>query len=216
MKDEGRIFCLRRDVVDVPWLLLRPLQAEDGALWAAEPAESDLALNVFWRMCNIARRGVYAPQESGLPLDALKHHEAGERFAVRNSGAQAVVEGCGGNGCEYMTGGTIVILGEVGNNFGAGMTGGMAFVYDPKELFSVKVNGDSVIYQRVETDYWDGVLKKLILSHAQETGSRHAQNLLDQWEWEKPKFWQICPKEMLTRLKHPLKQEDGPQEARLS
>ncbi len=59
--------------------------------------------------------------------------QAGERFAVRNSGATAVVEGCGSNGCEYMTGGTVVILGAVGDNFGAGFTGGMAFVYDPED-----------------------------------------------------------------------------------
>ena len=58
--------------------------------------------------------------------------QSGERFAVRNSGAEAVVEGCDSNGCEYMTGGTVVILGKVGDNFAAGMTGGMAFVYDPK------------------------------------------------------------------------------------
>ena len=64
--------------------------------------------------------------------------QAGERFAVRNSGATAVVEGCGSNGCEYMTGGTIVILGDVGDNFGAGMTGGMGFVYDPEIHFKIK------------------------------------------------------------------------------
>ncbi|MGE3517511.1 MAG: hypothetical protein AB7J63_01030 [Vicinamibacterales bacterium] len=79
----GRTFCLRRDVVDVPWLLLRPLQPEDGALWAAENADADLALNAFLRVWNIAKRGAYAPQESGMPLDALKHHEAAERFAVQ-------------------------------------------------------------------------------------------------------------------------------------
>ena len=61
--------------------------------------------------------------------------QAGERFAVRNSGAVAVVEGCGSNGCEYMTGGTVVILGPVGDNFGAGFTGGMAYVYDPQRRF---------------------------------------------------------------------------------
>ena len=75
--------------------------------------------------------------------------QAGERFAVRNSGADAVVEGCGSNGCEYMTGGTAVILGAVGDNFGAGMTGGMAFVYDPDDTFQRAVNPDSVIWQRL-------------------------------------------------------------------
>src|SRR5690606_25503416 len=75
--------------------------------------------------------------------------QAGERFAVRNSGAAVVVEGCGANGCEYMTGGTAVILGPVGDNFAAGMSGGMAFVYDPDETLPLRVNGDSVIYRRL-------------------------------------------------------------------
>ncbi len=75
--------------------------------------------------------------------------QAGERFAVRNSGATAVVEGCGSNGCEYMTGGMAVILGPVGDNFGAGMTGGMAFVYDADGLFEHHVNSDSIVWQRI-------------------------------------------------------------------
>src|SRR6056297_2477182 len=83
---------------------------------------------------------------------------AGERFAVRNSGARVVVEGCGSNGCEYMTGGTAVILGNVGANFGAGMTGGMAYVYDPDGDFERRVNPDQVTWQRVQTDYWEGVV----------------------------------------------------------
>ena len=73
--------------------------------------------------------------------------QAGERFAVRNSGSFAVVEGCGAHGCEYMTGGTAIILGEVGDNFGAGMTGGMAFVYDEKNEFEKFVNPTSIIWQ---------------------------------------------------------------------
>ena len=72
--------------------------------------------------------------------------QAGERFAVRNSGATAVVEGCGSNGCEYMTGGNIIILGPTGDNFGAGMTGGMAFVYDNDEKFKHRVNEDTLIF----------------------------------------------------------------------
>jgi len=82
---------------------------------------------------------------------------AGERFCVRNSGATVVVEGCGSNGCEYMTGGQAVILGEVGDNFGAGMTGGMAFVYDPDGEFGKVVNPETVVWQGVETDHWAGV-----------------------------------------------------------
>ena len=87
--------------------------------------------------------------------------QAGDRFAVRNSGAITVVEGCDSNGCEYMTGGVAVILGNVGDNFAAGMTGGMAFIYDKSKEFEKKVNPDSVVWQNVETEYWINFLKKL-------------------------------------------------------
>src|SRR5581483_8026834 len=97
--------------------------------------------------------------------------QAGERFAVRNSGAEVVVEGCGSNGCEYMTGGTAVILGSVGDNFAAGMSGGMAFVHDSGNDFSHRLNPDSVIAQRVETEHWEGVLKSLIETHVEVTQS---------------------------------------------
>ena len=73
--------------------------------------------------------------------------QSGERFAVRNSGAESVIEGCDSNGCEYMTGGTVVILGKVGDNFAAGMTGGMAFIYNPNQDFENYVNPNSVIWQ---------------------------------------------------------------------
>ena len=82
--------------------------------------------------------------------------QAGERFAVRNSGAVAVVEGCGSNGIEYMTGGMAVILGAVGDNFGAGMTGGMAFVYDRARGFAHMANPDSIVAaQRLASQYWE-------------------------------------------------------------
>ena len=103
-----------------------------------------------------------------------------------------------------MTGGVAVILGGVGDNFAAGMTGGMAFVHDPKNEFAIKVNPDSVVWERIASSYWNDLLVSLIEEHVAETGSRHAKRLLDQWEIEKQNFWQICPKEMLNRLKHPL------------
>ena len=87
--------------------------------------------------------------------------QAGERFAVRNSGALTVVEGCGSNGIEYMTGGVAVILGNVGENFAAGMTGGMAFVRDPANEFAIKVNPDSVVWQRLASRYWENLLVEL-------------------------------------------------------
>jgi glutamate synthase (NADPH/NADH) large chain len=130
--------------------------------------------------------------------------QAGERFAVRNSGADVVVEGCGANGCEYMTGGVAVILGSVGDNFAAGMTGGMAFVYDEAGQFPRYVNPDSVIWQRIDSLHWEGVVRDLIAEHVQETQSRFAQRLLNDWALERDNFWQIVPKEMLSRLPQPL------------
>ena len=130
--------------------------------------------------------------------------QAGERFAVRNSGAYAVVEGCGSNGCEYMTGGMAVILGDVGHNFAAGMTGGMAFVYDAENRFMQRVNADTVVVQRIQGRYWEDALRGLIAEHLAETASPRAENILSGWEWELPKFWQVCPQEMVSRLSHPL------------
>ncbi len=135
--------------------------------------------------------------------------QAGERFAVRNSGADVVIEGCGSNGCEYMTVGTAVILGDVGANFGAGMTGGMAFIWDANDQFKHRVNGESVIWQRIETDYWEEKLLGLIREHAQETQSAHAQEILAHWHKERDRFWQVVPKEMLGRLANPVTREDA-------
>jgi glutamate synthase (NADPH/NADH) large chain len=130
--------------------------------------------------------------------------QAGERFAVRNSGAHTVVEGCGSNGVEYMTGGIAVVLGPVGDNFAAGMTGGMAFVYDPKKDLPIRINPDSVIHKRLDSEYWNDTLVALIEEHIAETGSRHARRILQHWDIEREHFWQICPREMVSRLRHPL------------
>ena len=130
--------------------------------------------------------------------------QAGERFAVRNSGATVVVEGCGANGCEYMTGGIAVVLGEVGANFGAGMTGGMAFVYDPKGTFARRANPESIVWQRLAALHWESVLQNLIREHAEVTDSKWSRGILEDWEREAGHFWQVVPKEMLTRLSHPL------------
>ncbi|SOH93097.1 glutamate synthase (NADPH/NADH) large chain [Monaibacterium marinum] len=129
---------------------------------------------------------------------------AGERFCVRNSGASVVIEGCGSNGCEYMTGGTAVILGSVGDNFGAGMTGGMAFIYDTAGDFDVRMNDESIIAVNVESAHWEGVLRDLIEQHVAETGSRRGEEILRHWSDELGKFRQVCPKEMLSRLAAPL------------
>ena len=130
--------------------------------------------------------------------------QAGERFAVRNSGATAVVEGCDSNGCEYMTGGNIIILGDIGDNFGAGMTGGMAFIYDPENQFDKKVNPESIVWQTPETKFWIEHLRKLIQEHAIETNSTISKKIVENFENEINNFVQVCPKEMLDKLENPI------------
>ncbi|QFT82952.1 Glutamate synthase [NADPH] large chain precursor [Roseovarius sp. THAF27] len=134
---------------------------------------------------------------------------AGERFAVRNSGARVVIEGCGSNGCEYMTGGMAAILGPVGANFAAGMTGGMAFLYDPEGATDKLINRESVVTCPVTELHWLTELKDLIERHAEETGSLRAREILQYWDAEKDKFVQVCPKEMLGKLEHPIGIEDS-------
>ena len=129
---------------------------------------------------------------------------AGERFCVRNSGAETVVEGCGDNGCEYMTGGIAVILGQAGNNFAAGMTGGMAFVYDKEGILPLRINLEDVIYQQQMTNYWENILKTMIEDHFNKTQSLHAKELLNAWEKEKLCFWQVIPKEMINKFEKPV------------
>ncbi len=130
--------------------------------------------------------------------------QAGERFAVRNSGSFAIVEGCGAHGCEYMTGGTAIILGPVGDNFGAGMTGGMAFIYDTKNEFENFANPASIIWQSVETDYWKKFLKDNIKEFELKTFSVKARKILENFEQELKNFKQVCPIEMLDKLDHPI------------
>ena len=134
---------------------------------------------------------------------------AGDRFCVRNSGADAIVEGCGDNGCEYMTGGNVVILGEVGNNFGAGMTGGMAFVYDKDGTLPLRINLQDVFYQQQMNVYWENFLKNKIKDFIKETNSNYAKNIINNWEKEKYLFWQIIPKEMINKFEHSVLIEDS-------
>ena len=119
---------------------------------------------------------------------------------MRNSGAHAVIEGCGSNGCEYMTGGVAVILGRIGANFGAGMTGGMAYVYDPNGVAEDFMNLESILTCGIGHPHWEAQLKGLIEAHVAETGSRIGARILADWEVEKRNFLQVCPKEMVSRL----------------
>ncbi|WP_424972656.1 glutamate synthase large subunit [Dinoroseobacter sp. S76] len=134
---------------------------------------------------------------------------AGERFAVRNSGASVVIEGCGSNGCEYMTGGVAVILGEIGANFGAGMTGGMAYLYDPEGKAPDMMNMETLVRCPVTMEHWEAQLKGLIERHLAETGSRKAADILQHWDIEKDHFLQVCPKEMLVHIPVPLGIEES-------
>lgn len=118
---------------------------------------------------------------------------AGERFGVRNSGAYAVAEGAGDHCCEYMTGGVIVMLGSVGRNVGAGMTGGIGYFYDADGSFPDKVNGEIVKMQRLTTQEGEAQLKHMIERHYQLTGSERADELLSNWEVVRAKFWQVFP-----------------------
>jgi glutamate synthase (NADPH/NADH) large chain len=142
---------------------------------------------------------------------------AGERFAVRNSGATAVVEGTGDHGCEYMTGGTVVVLGETGRNFAAGMSGGIAYVYAPEGDFERRCNTAMVslepvlpsdeqiaqnlpgLWHRMERDGTpdtdEMILKGLIERHFKYTGSTRARTLLDDWQTGRTKFVKVFPAE---------------------
>lgn len=131
--------------------------------------------------------------------------KAGERFCVRNSGAIAVVEGIGDHGCEYMTGGIAVILGETGRNFGAGMSGGIAYVLDTKDRFRPKCNSETVRLLPVEDPEDIEGLRKLVEGHYNKTLSPLAQRILEDWELYLPKFVKVFPEEYrlaLIRLKN--------------
>jgi len=121
------------------------------------------------------------------------HGIAGERFAVRNSGARAVVEGVGDHGGEYMTGGVLVVLGHTGNNFAAGMSGGVAYVYDETELFDTKCNLDTVDLESVWTVPDQAELRALLEQHLRHTGSRRARMILEDWETHLPLFVKVMP-----------------------
>jgi glutamate synthase (NADPH/NADH) large chain len=136
---------------------------------------------------------------------------AGERFAVRNSGAQAVVEGVGDHGCEYMTGGTVVVLGATGRNFAAGMSGGIAYVFDPEGEFAQRCNPSMVSLEKVlaeneqearfDRSLWhmgrsdESLLREMIESHANLTGSKRAEVILANWHEAREQFVKVFPNE---------------------
>ena len=120
---------------------------------------------------------------------------AGERFAVRNSGVDAVVESVGDHGCEYMTGGRVVVLGRAGRNFGAGMSGGVAYVLDESGDFKARINAQMVGIERLEEAEESAAVRALVQRHLEHTGSARARELLDRWEQVVPKFVKVMPKD---------------------
>jgi glutamate synthase (NADPH/NADH) large chain len=120
---------------------------------------------------------------------------AGERFAVRNSGVKVVVEGVGDHGCEYMTGGRVVVLGETGRNFAAGMSGGIAYVYDPKGNFIERCNLEMVLLERIEDTIEATDLRGMIMNHVSNTQSTIGQWVLDHWAESLSQFVRVIPKD---------------------
>ena len=136
---------------------------------------------------------------------------AAERFCVRNSGASVVVEGIGDHGCEYMTGGKVIILGNTGRNFGAGMSGGVAYVYDLNGDFKTKCNNETFELEQLSKDDL-GDLKQFITKHRDLTGSEVASSILDSWDKEITKFVKVMPidyKRVLNEMKERKKASNG-------
>jgi glutamate synthase (NADPH/NADH) large chain/glutamate synthase (ferredoxin) len=149
------------------------------------------------------KQALYKPEETILigntslygatQGEAYFYGMAGERFAVRNSGARAVIEGTGDHGCEYMTGGVVVVLGRTGRNFAAGMSGGVAFVLDELDKFQSRCNLGMVELEPVSTPDDKKLLHELITAHFMHTGSRNAKRILDAWDGMLPKFVKVMP-----------------------
>ena len=136
---------------------------------------------------------------------------AGERFCVRNSGSSSVVEGVGDHGCEYMTNGLTAILGLTGKNFGAGMSGGTAYVYDIDGKFQSRLNSEMVVARPVRRAQDITELKELIEEHAEKTGSPRAKEILDNWEEKLPSLIRVIAKErdQLEKAEHEHEDADG-------
>jgi glutamate synthase (ferredoxin) len=133
---------------------------------------------------------------------------AGERFCVRNSGANAVVEGVGDHGCEYMTGGRVVILGPTGRNFAAGMSGGFAYVLDPDGSFPSRVNPERVDLERLTAED-EEILQRMVRRHYEYTRSERAEEVLRKWNSYAPKFVKVFPKDLKLALEARLTARTG-------
>ena len=159
--------------------LIEQLEVPEGSTF--EPADNTITGNV-----------VLYGATSG---EAYFQGMAGERFAVRNSGASAVVEGVGDHGCEYMTGGAVAVLGSTGRNFGAGMSGGIAFVYDDEGDFEIRFNSGMADLEPVAEPEDVATLRSMVEDHLNYTGSAPAKRILDNWEDALPRFKKIMPRD---------------------
>jgi glutamate synthase (NADPH/NADH) large chain/glutamate synthase (ferredoxin) len=159
-----------------------------GKVVVAPPADATFAAEENIIVGNVALYGATGGE-------AYFRGKAGERFAVRNSGAKAVVEGIGDHGCEYMTGGIVVVLGPTGRNFAAGMSGGIAFIYDPEDLFRDRCNPEMVDLLPVE-DYKDiGLLSNLINRHVLYTGSKVGDEIVNDFSTALGRFVKVFPRD---------------------
>ncbi|MCX5738289.1 MAG: glutamate synthase subunit alpha, partial [Proteobacteria bacterium] len=159
------------------------VRAPDGARY--DPAENIITGNV----------ALYGATAGEAYFQGI----AGERFCVRNSGAQAVVEGVGDHGCEYMTGGRVVVLGPTGRNFAAGMSGGFAYVLDPDGSFPTRVNAERVDLERLSAED-EEILQRLVRRHYEYTRSERADEVLRKWNSYAPKFVKVFPKDLKLAL----------------
>jgi glutamate synthase domain-containing protein 3 len=162
-----------------------------------DPAENILAGNVL----------LYGATSGELYING----RVGERFAIRNSGAKAVVEGVGDHGCEYMTGGCVVILGDTGVNFGAGMSGGIAYIYDPHAQFDDRCNLSMIDLDLVEDPEDIAVLQSMLEKHVEYTGSKKAKQILDRFEDALPRFVKVFPMEYRRALGKMMKEDEDVQ-----
>jgi glutamate synthase domain-containing protein 2/glutamate synthase domain-containing protein 1/glutamate synthase domain-containing protein 3 len=164
-----------------------------GKLIVFPPAGSTFAAEDNIIVGNVALYGATSGQ-------AFIRGMAGERFAVRNSGVDAVVEAVGDHGCEYMTGGRVVVLGRTGRNFGAGMSGGIAYVLDEHEDLARRVNTQMVDIERLEERAEIEAVRALVQQHLDCTGSVRARTLLGQWQHVVPRFLKVMPRDFKRAL----------------
>jgi glutamate synthase (ferredoxin) len=160
-----------------------------GKLVVAPPTEAGYEPEESMAVGNVALYGATAGE-------AYFRGFAGERFAIRNSGAEAVVEGVGDHGCEYMTGGVVVVLGPVGRNFAAGMSGGIAFVLDENDEFRSLYNPEMVGLEAVESEEDVELLRHMIEQHQRWTRSETAKSVLENWSRYLPKFIKVMPHDL--------------------